>query len=264
MASPLKLLKNPLRPSRGSNTEIYHLFDLKIGVFDLAGQENDSWFGKEDIIFNQSDMIIIVLDINAYLKDSINFIENINKVYNRYNLPNCKTVILLHKIDLMDPLYLQHKIKAMNEILEKTIDPSITFKLLTTSIAKEFFFSTFDKIIEIFMELSPKKIDFKKPLKLQDLRKDLEIIISYKPGKEYHRNDLVHDFKIPKSNITTHLRRLEKLGFIEFLNNSQEFKLTDRATFLTGDLEIQNVKKSRINKVLECFFVLNNLTIGDK
>ena len=50
--SPLSLLDNPLEPSRGINSSVYSTFNIDLGIFDLAGQENNIWFSSSsgDII----------------------------------------------------------------------------------------------------------------------------------------------------------------------------------------------------------------------
>ena len=264
MANPLTLLNEPLEPSRGMTTNVYSVLDFNLGVFDLAGQENDNWFDKDDIIFNQSDLIIVILDINSYLKEILNFIEKVIEVYMKFNLSNCKFILLLHKVDLIDALYLQHKIKAVKEYTNQYVKSGIKLEIITTSIAKEFFFDTYDKITKIILDLFENKLDFIKQTIDQDLRIDLKIIVEYEIEKAYQAIDLVHDLKIPKSEIDSHLKRLEKLGFIEFLENYQNFQLTNRASFFKIGLEKLDEKQNKINKVLESFFLFSNLYSEDK
>ena len=80
MANPLKLLETSLEPTRGINSRLYSLFDLKLGVFDLAGQENQEWFNKDKEIFSDSQVVICVLDINSYLKKIFEFLENFIRI----------------------------------------------------------------------------------------------------------------------------------------------------------------------------------------
>ncbi len=115
MANPLKLLETSLEPTRGINSRLYSLFDLKFGVFDLAGQENQDWSNKDKDIFSGDQRIICVLDIKSNLKEIFDFFEYFIRILIDLNLSDCYTVILLHKIDLIDLLYLQHKLKAINE-----------------------------------------------------------------------------------------------------------------------------------------------------
>ena len=41
MANPLMLLEHTLEPTKGINSCVYSIFDVSLGVFDLAGQENN-------------------------------------------------------------------------------------------------------------------------------------------------------------------------------------------------------------------------------
>ena len=70
MANPLYLLKNSIPPTRGFNSTSYHFQDDEVGVFDLAGQENENWFNQEREIFAYTNLIICVLDVNSYLNDT--------------------------------------------------------------------------------------------------------------------------------------------------------------------------------------------------
>ena len=55
--TPQYLLDNPLKPTQGIENTILDL-GSKIGVFDLAGQQNKQWLDTEkDIVFNKADII---------------------------------------------------------------------------------------------------------------------------------------------------------------------------------------------------------------
>ncbi len=63
MANPIELLQKSLKPSRGLNSNTFTFLDLDLGVFDLAGQENDNWFSKDKTVFIGSNLIICVYSI---------------------------------------------------------------------------------------------------------------------------------------------------------------------------------------------------------
>src|SRR6056297_2894433 len=69
-----QLLENPLEPTMGFETFNYKLFK-KLGVFDLAGQELARWFNGEATIFNNSDVIINVLDAASSTEDLLDYID---------------------------------------------------------------------------------------------------------------------------------------------------------------------------------------------
>ncbi|MGB5913167.1 MAG: ADP-ribosylation factor-like protein, partial [Promethearchaeia archaeon] len=119
MGNPLKLLNIGLEPTRGINSKIFSFFDISLGVFDLAGQENENWFKSDKKVFNNANVIICVLDVNAYLKEVLDFIRDLINIYGELKLSNCIIAILLHKIDLIDKLLLHHKLKTIHDFLKK-------------------------------------------------------------------------------------------------------------------------------------------------
>jgi len=179
MANPLKLLRNSLDPTRGINSSVYSLFDLDLGVFDLAGQENENWLKKDKDIFNQANLIVCVLDINRYLKENLEFIADLIEIYKELKLRNCSIVVLLHKIDLMDSLYLHHKLKAIEDYVEKEKNLNSKILVYTTSITKKYFLKTYDIIAEIFSNVISLRSSFKNESLFQDFRTDLKIILQY-------------------------------------------------------------------------------------
>ena len=261
MANPLNLLRNSLDPTKGINSSVYSLFDLDLGVFDLAGQENESWFRKDKSVFNQANLIICVLDINRYLKENLDFIEDLIKIYKELKLPNCFIAVLLHKIDLMNPLYLQHKFKAIEDHIAKERILETTILVYTTSITKKYFLKTYDIIAEIFSHVITIRSSLKNQSLLQDFRTDLKVILQYSDLKKHNIKDIFYDFDISIKEAIPRLKRLEKLGFLKFVGNLQNFQLTERAIFFKNSLDIEekDKKESKINKVLESLYLFSNL-----
>ena len=261
MVSPLKLLKNALDPTRGINSSIYSFFDFDLGVFDLAGQENDDWFNKDNKIFNQTNLIICVLDVNRYLGENIEFIQDVIKLQNDLKLSNCSIAILLHKIDLIEPLYLTQKLKAISPFLKDEKRHDIIPQIYPTSITKKYFLETYDIISQLFCNLIRDKIGPMNENLFQDLKKDLQIIIQYSDLKEHKRSDIFYDLDFSNKDALPRLKRLEKLGFLEFSENSPNFQLTERANFFNLGLKSETIdeKDAKINKILESLYIFSNL-----
>jgi GTPase SAR1 family protein len=261
MANPLKLLKDSLDPTRGAISGVYSLFDIELGVFDLAGQENENWFKKERDVFNYTNLIICVLDINKYLKDNFTFIDELLEIYEVLNLSRCSLVILLHKIDLMEPLYVQRKYKAYDEYIKNEKKCESIVHIYLTSITKKFFLETYDIIAEIFSNSIKNIPSSKSDSIFLDFRTDINIILRYDDLKKHSVMDLFYDFDISIKDATPRLRRLEKLGFLNFIENMQNFQLTERAIFFKKGLEVENKddKESKINKILESLYLFSNL-----
>ena len=141
-------------------------------------------------------MIICVLDIKSNLKEIFDFFEYFIRILIDLNLSDCYTVILLHKIDLIDLLYLQHKLKAINEFLggNKMVDFNVT--IYTTSIAKDFFLKTYDIFTDIFVKILKQKVFTLDESIFQNFRIDLEILLRYSDSKNYKNIDLFLSFFI--------------------------------------------------------------------
>ena len=261
MANPLKLLRNSLDPTRGINSSVYSLFDLDLGVFDLAGQENENWFKKDKSIFNQANLIVCVLDINRYLKENLEFIADLIEIYKELKLRNCSIVVLLHKIDLMDSLYLHHKLKAIEDYIVKEKNLNSKILVYTTSITKKYFLKTYDIIAEIFSNVISLRSSLKNESPFQDFRTDLKIILQYSDLKKHNIKDIFYDFDLSFKDASPRLRRLERLGFLKFVGNLQNFQLTERAIFFKTGIKIKEIdeKERKINRILESLFIFSNL-----
>ena len=261
MVSPLKLLKNTLVPTRGINSSIYSFFNLDLGVFDLAGQENENWFSKDNGIFEYANLIICVLDINRYLGENIEFIGDVIRIQNDLKLTNCSILILLHKIDLIEPLYLQKKLKAINDYLIKEKRQDLSSNIYPTSIAKKYFLETYDIMSQLFSSLTNCKTEPSYEKVFQDFKLDLQIIVQYSDLKEHKLTDLFYDLNFSSKDATPRLYRLEKLGFLEFSENSHNFQLTERANFFKLGLKSDEIdeKETKINKILESLYIFSNL-----
>ena len=206
-------------------------------------------------------MIICVLDINKYLKDNFTFIDDLIDIYNAMKLSRCSLVILLHKIDLMEPLYVQHKYKAYDEYIENEQKCASKIQIYLTSITKKYFLQTYDIVTEIFSNSIKNVSGAKNDSLFRDFRTDINIILQYDDLKKHSIKDLFYDFDIAIKDATPRLRRLEKLGFLKFIENMQNFQLTERAIFFKTGLEVKNKddKEEKINKILESLYLFSNL-----
>jgi small GTP-binding protein len=261
MANPFELLKASLKPTRGINSSVYTLFDLKLGVFDLAGQENKDWFKSERKIFNSTNLIICVIDINTYLKEILDFLNNLIIVYEEINLRNCSIIVLAHKIDLIDKLYLQHKIKALYDFIKAK--KKLEIKIYQTSIAKEYFLRSYDITSGVIANLISQKTSMVKKEKILSFRNDIKILMNYDFQKKYKIDVLFYDLNLSIKEATFHLERLEHLGFVEILETLKFFKLTEKANFFKACLKEDEIdeKDARINKVLENLYYFSHLGI---
>lgn len=163
--TPQYLLDNPLKPTQGIENTMLDL-GSKIGVFDLAGQQNKQWLDTErDIVFDKADIILTIIDVEPHIdynkinieslvNNILEFIEKIIKIQEKYEF-SANVYILVHKIDL---LYLS-ELKLMelqDSILKNFISNNVDFlskginlTLGMTSIHKKYFANT----IRIFIDV---------------------------------------------------------------------------------------------------------------
>ena len=151
--SVIKLLENPLEATFGVENYSYNLLFNDIGVFDLAGQENDRWFEENVDIFNESDLILNVLDARFASKILADKIDLALRVENQ-QAPQSLLFFLIHKIDLID-------LKQLEKIKKALKDKKA--KIFYTSIKLDYLPSTIECFIEIFKKSGLEwgsKIDF--------------------------------------------------------------------------------------------------------
>jgi len=110
-----KLLKYALEPTHGQESLILKA-KQEIGIFDLAGQENERWLETDEkSIFYNSKIILVVIDIATPLKNFLNFIEKIIEIRNTLT-SNSMVYVLLHKIDLLTRKELNEIKRAVNKV----------------------------------------------------------------------------------------------------------------------------------------------------
>jgi len=235
------LLNYALEPTHGQETLILKL-KKEIGIFDLAGQENERWFEtKEKIVFKNSKIILVVIDVTTQFEEIIEFIKKVIDLRNSETLDSF-IYVLLHKIDLVD-------LKTLNEIkrkLNKILFKVKLIKILFSSVKKEYFHHTFSYFIEILKisleeEITPEKFDFfflKETVRLLHLI-DQELLASKK--------DLQEKLDITEIDLNKIIDNLAKKGIIQFspIINDNVLSLTEKC-------------KNNFNKIMNNFS-LNNI-----
>jgi predicted transcriptional regulator len=161
----------------------------------------------------------------------------------------------------MDSLYLHHKLKAIEDYIVKEKNLNSKILVYTTSITKKYFLKTYDIIAEIFSNVISLRSSLKNESPFQDFRTDLKIILQYSDLKKHNIKDIFYDFDLSFKDASPRLRRLERLGFLKFVGNLQNFQLTERAIFFKTGLKIKEIdeKERKINRILESLFIFSNL-----
>jgi len=264
---PLTLLENPLFPSRGVNSSKYSLFNSNLGIFDLAGQENNIWFsksGKE--VFNENSIIVCIFDIMNSTESIIRFLVNIYQIIKELNLHSCKIIAFLHKIDLVSPSYVYQKIKAIKKFITIQHPRGGDFEIFKTSIGKEFFYDTYYIILDILNSVFHHDLIPISKQEFQDLKKELSIILMSDHISEYKSDYLVDKFDLDLDKAHLHLQRLEHLGFVNNFDKFKFFKLTNIAYYFKvgWEKERSNTEENKENKNIELFHIflcLNKLNV---
>ncbi|MEE9378626.1 MAG: ADP-ribosylation factor-like protein [Candidatus Lokiarchaeia archaeon] len=140
MWNPRSVLEIPLEPTRGINSGLYSLFNTKLGIFDLAGQENDIWLTSNKNVFKQSNAIICIFDATNSVESIVTFLIKIIQIKHKLNLLDCTIYAFMHKIDLIEPTYAFQKIKAIGDFFKSQYRKGQEIEIFKTSIVKISFF----------------------------------------------------------------------------------------------------------------------------
>jgi len=142
-----KLLEYALEPTFGEESLILRLPKLNedVGIFDLAGQENERWLETEErSIFNNTKVILVIIDVTASLDFILDFIKKVLEVRSLAT-PDSFIYVLLHKIDLVS----QKKIRDIKAGIKGAYSKVKSIKFLFTSLKKQYITQTFSYFIDI-------------------------------------------------------------------------------------------------------------------
>jgi len=258
--SPTRLLEAPLEPSRGINSESYSFFNSHLGIFDLAGQENRSWFSKKGSeIFEKSNAIICIFDINNSLESIIEFLIKIHRIREDLSLQNCFFFAFLHKTDKVNPSYVNQKIRRLQEFFSSQKIMGDDFQIFGTSITKNFFYTTFYTISEILKRLYEEdnilNMNFHE---LSKIKREISLILENDAFNNYSTKLFAQEYNITNELMIEHLKRLEKFGLVKNVDNFSSFQLTERAAYIKIGLERERLDNSddNLNRNLDMFHIL--------
>jgi hypothetical protein len=100
---------------------------------------------------------------------------------------------------------------------------------------------------------------------IQEFRNDLTIILQFDKLKRYNVYDITDNLQMSVEQASYHLERLERLGFVEYLDNIKNFQLTEKSSFFKAGIERKqiNENENEINKILENLYFFSNLKHED-
>ena len=188
-----KLLKFGLEPTHGKESILINL-DEKIGIFDLAGQENKRWLETEDKeIFYETEIIIVVFDISKPYNEIPDFIKRVFLIREELT-PKAFIYILLHKRDLISDNNKTEIMLKLSDIIKNENNIKVAF----TSIQKQFFIDTFSLFIEILKNCLDKDTQFYK-FNLNLIKNYIELTYELRKYNQILKSDLYN-----KINLTEH------------------------------------------------------------
>lgn len=235
--NPLSLLTESLPPTRGINSNIFILFGTKLGIFDLAGQENDDWLYSNQCVFEKANIIICMFDIRNSVESIVSFlIEILKKKKSMDSLGGCEIYALLHKIDLFNNRYVSRKIEAIHGFFKGQYKTGERIKIFGTSIEKEYLLDTFSIMLDII------KVTLKKNLipinrkNYRELKKIKQILTKLDSSKKYKLEKIKSKLRLEEKYFLSHLNKLEQRGFLNFDSDKRFVELTTFSKFIRQGL----------------------------
>ena len=258
--SPTQLLEMPLDPSRGINSEVFSYDNSHLGIFDLAGQENSSWFSKKGSeIFEKSNAIICIFDISNSLESIFEFLIKIHKLKEELDLSKCYFSAFLHKADKGNPSYVNQKIKRIQEFFSTQKIMGAEFQIFKTSITEDFFYNTFYTISKILNRLyDDDKIFNFDSNEHTNMKKEISFILENDALKQYSTESFAKENNIKTELMVAHLKRLEKFGLVKNTDEFESFQLTERAIYFKIGWERESIsnKYDDLSRNIEMFHIL--------
>ena len=98
--NPDLLCEVSFEPTKDFESEVVQWSLIKLGIFDLSGQELNKWFGSGvDTAFGSTDELIVVFDCRTKTKTILNVLKKTIPLKKKFNIPYI--YIFLHKTDLL-------------------------------------------------------------------------------------------------------------------------------------------------------------------
>ncbi|MBY9007276.1 MAG: GTPase domain-containing protein [Candidatus Lokiarchaeota archaeon] len=251
-SNPKLLLKESLEPTCGIETTDYNWLDINLSIFDISGQEINSFLkeGEKQIkAFERANIVIYMFDyesIREISQEIIEEIENIYKIIMKINSKS-KLILIYNKIDL-NPQLLQENLSLLTDQIQNLINLKIKPDIYFTSIKQEFIYSIHNTFSEILSSFSEKTSKIKKILEKQikDYSNVLCLVID-------DQNKVITQSKSQKNKIN-----LIYDSFVIFYRLWEENKL-DSYLYNESHLFKSN-DKIRIVKISRLKFLRSNLT----
>ncbi|MBD3187419.1 hypothetical protein GF325_11360 [Candidatus Bathyarchaeota archaeon] len=238
-----QLLQYALDPTYGIESIVLD-FGKKIGVFDLAGQENKKWLeSSENEIFQDATHVLIIIDSSDEPDANITFVRQVLNVRKR-QCPDAIIYLFMHKIDLLT----EKKLKKHEKRFREVFSGLPRFKVVFTSIKRQYFLRTlmiFRTLIKNILteEVSPENLNLvfiKDVVSFMKLFKEKDMIYLSSAKNELRLSDArfkdIMEMLRLKGYITTnekendlevHISLPDKEIFLESISDYSETKLRE-------------------------------------
>lgn len=237
--SSTKLLEYALEPTYGEESLIMRLPGLNqdVGIFDLAGQENERWLDTDEKrIFIGTKLILVVIDIVSSYDEIFKFVRKIIDLRNTIT-PSTYIFVLLHKIDLVS----EKKVREIKSLVKTEFPNENLINFLFTSLKREYFTQTFSNLIDIMK------------ICLQDIIPDEGLLLNIVDESIKLIHQIDKEVVITKEGLHEKLNRPKKLTnyLVESLANKGhiEIKHVENKDLLS----LTNKGKVIYNKILSSF-----------
>jgi len=221
-ANPLELLSQGLEPTRGIETDAYKYLTSTIAVWDLAGQENDTWLDEKSEVFQESNVIVCMTSATQQMKDILLFLIKVLKKWKAMDTQP-QLYLLLHKCDLVAESasynmvltieqYVAKKHPEFREVCKRT-------NIFRTSIASEYFLRTLMIAYEI-MGTCIEKQDMKvTPVQLKEIKAKINVLLAFE-AKKWFTVDMLSNLQ-SGSDLQHYLDDLLSKGYL--VNEREKF-----------------------------------------
>ncbi len=240
-----KLLEYALEPTYGEESLILKLPSINhdVGIFDLAGQENERWLETDEKkIFIGTKIMLVVIDITLSYDEIIKFIEKIIDIRNSLT-PSTYVFVLLHKIDLVS----EKKVREIKTVIKSDFANEASIDFLFTSLKREYFTKTFSYFIDI-MKVCLQDIIPDEGLLLNMVEESLKIIHQIDKELIISKDILYEKLNRPEKLVNYLIEGLVNKGHIEikYVENKELLSLTNK-----GKLFYQKILKDFSSASLE-------------
>jgi predicted transcriptional regulator len=219
-------LSKSLEPTYGEETTFYEL-GAKISVHDLAGQEIIRWLETPDEIFNETDLILIMVDCRSKWPEIQHIWEKVLE-HREQTCPNAIIAIFFHKIDLID----EQTRKSLDQQLSATFGKIKKCYAYQTSINPDFFTQT----LQIFSDLMKKTLNKADQSRYQNFFSKLTILSQFIKASKFNYREFQSEIPMDISILNSQIKELHDQGLISVFESLGVIELTDKGKEMISDM----------------------------